>query len=77
MSPRTSPSPVRNVAKPSPRVAEIVRGLPGRAGDVMQLHYRGRSDTQIAESLGITRSAVRQHRLKATRLIAKRLIESP
>lgn len=50
---------------PSPRVVEAVRTLPSRQGDVVQLLYRGFTDTQIAASLGVQRSAVYMAKTRA------------
>lgn len=51
--------------KPSPRVIDEIRRLPKREGDVVQLAYRGLTDIQIAESLGINRSAAYNARKRA------------
>jgi len=51
--------------QPSPRVIDEIRRLPKREGEVVQLVYRGLTDIQIAESLGIKRSAAYSARKRA------------
>lgn len=56
------------------RVREALRQLPARAGEVFRRHrIEGQSHTQVAEAMGISRSAVEKHMATAMKYLLRAL----